>query len=119
MYDSRNDCNAIIESETNTLVLGCNYSVIPETVERIKLLAFTKPIGLTRSIITVSDKIKRSFLLHNYLEELNDEIRLEENAAYYGCPIDDVFDPLYDPLWYYHEEKRIITRQIARLEKEK
>lgn len=73
VYDSRNGCNAIIESETNTLVLGCNYSVIPETVERIKLLAFTKPIGLTRSIITVSDKIKRSFLLHNYLEELNEK----------------------------------------------
>ena len=42
VYDSRNDCNAIIETETNTLVYGCNKSVIPEGVESIGDIAFAQ-----------------------------------------------------------------------------
>ncbi|MBR4366804.1 MAG: leucine-rich repeat protein, partial [Bacteroidaceae bacterium] len=32
VYDSRNNCNAIIETATNKLVLGCGSTVIPEDV---------------------------------------------------------------------------------------
>ena len=32
IYDSRNDCNAIIETETNRLVLSCKTSAIPDCV---------------------------------------------------------------------------------------
>ncbi len=39
-YDSRNDCNAIIEKETNTLILGCNTTVIPNDVAIIGDFAF-------------------------------------------------------------------------------
>ena len=39
-YDSRNNCNAIIETETNTLVLGCDNSTIPQTVSIIGESAF-------------------------------------------------------------------------------
>ena len=39
-YDSRNDCNAIIETENNTLVVGCNQTVIPNSVTHIGLFAF-------------------------------------------------------------------------------
>ena len=31
-YDSRENCNAIIETESNTLIKGCNNSVIPNSV---------------------------------------------------------------------------------------
>ncbi len=34
-YDSRNNCNAIIETESNTLVIGCYRTVIPEGVKVI------------------------------------------------------------------------------------
>lgn len=34
-YDSRNDCNALIETATNTLVMGCENTVIPEGVKII------------------------------------------------------------------------------------
>ena len=34
-YDSRNDCNALIETATNTLVLGSENTVIPEGVKII------------------------------------------------------------------------------------
>lgn len=39
-YDSRNDCNAIIETATNTLVLGCRNTIIPDGVTRIGNRAF-------------------------------------------------------------------------------
>ena len=40
VYDSRNNCNAIIETSTNTLVSGCRNSVIPEGIRVIGYRAF-------------------------------------------------------------------------------
>lgn len=40
-YDSRNNCNAIIETATNTLIAGCKSTVIPHGVERIARNALT------------------------------------------------------------------------------
>lgn len=34
-YDSRNDCNAIIETSSNTLILGCKSTIIPNSVTSI------------------------------------------------------------------------------------
>lgn len=39
-YDSRSNCNAIIETATNKLVLGCKGTIIPNTVEEIGSGAF-------------------------------------------------------------------------------
>jgi hypothetical protein len=47
VYDSRNDCNAIIETATNTLIKGCNITVIPASVRRIEHDAFYACEGLT------------------------------------------------------------------------
>ena len=40
VYDSRNDCNGIIETETNKLVVGCNNTHIPDGVTCIGNNAF-------------------------------------------------------------------------------
>ena len=40
VYDSRNNCNAIIETATNTLITGCNNSVIPTGITSIADTAF-------------------------------------------------------------------------------
>ena len=40
VYDSRNNCNAIIETATNTLISGCSNTVIPSTVTAIGDYAF-------------------------------------------------------------------------------
>lgn len=40
IYDSRDNCNAIIETATNTLVVGCQNTVIPTTVTSIGQYAF-------------------------------------------------------------------------------
>ena len=39
-YDSRNDCNAIIETATNTLITGCKNTIIPNTVTSIGSCSF-------------------------------------------------------------------------------
>lgn len=40
-YDSRNDCNAIIETKSNTLITGCKNSVVPSSVTSIGKEAFS------------------------------------------------------------------------------
>lgn len=54
-YDSRNNCNAIIEKETNTLVRGYENTVIPNTVTSIGILAFDGCSGLTS--ITIPESV--------------------------------------------------------------
>ena len=54
-YDSRNDCNAVIETATNTLVAGCKNSVIPDNVVAIGKSAFWKCSGLTT--ITIPNSV--------------------------------------------------------------
>ena len=47
VYDSRNNCNAIIETETNTLVQGCKTTIILDSVTSIGDRAFYNCSGLT------------------------------------------------------------------------
>ena len=46
-YDSRNNCNAIIETSSNTLVHGCKNTIIPNSVTSIGSYAFFDCSGLT------------------------------------------------------------------------
>ena len=46
-YDSRNNCNAIIETASNTLIVGCENTIIPNTVTAIGNSAFDNFSGLT------------------------------------------------------------------------
>ncbi len=62
-YDSRNRCDAIIETGTNTLVSGCKYSDIPNTVTKIGNSAFegtgtslANSLTIPNSITYIGDK---------------------------------------------------------------
>ena len=46
-YDSREKCNAIIETRTNTLIAGCRTTKIPITIESIGATAFFECTTLT------------------------------------------------------------------------
>ena len=50
-YDSRDNCNAIIESKTDTLIYGINTSTIPKSVEIIGEQAFADCDNLTSIVI--------------------------------------------------------------------
>ena len=50
-YDSRNDCNAIIETESNTLIVGTASTTIPDSVTSIGDYAFRGCSSLTSIVI--------------------------------------------------------------------
>ena len=50
-YDSRDNCNAIIETKSNKLIYGCKKTVIPKSVTSIGARAFENCSGLTSIII--------------------------------------------------------------------
>ena len=65
-YDSRNNCNALIETSTNTLIAGCKTTVIPNSVTSIRDNAFSGCSGLTS--VTIPNSVRRI-----------------ENHAFYNC----------------------------------
>ena len=58
-YDSRNNCNAVIETQTNKLIIGCKNTVIPNTVVEIGRGAFygraTSQIIIPNSVTSIGE----------------------------------------------------------------
>ena len=57
VYDSRNNCNAVIETSINSLMIGCENTIIPNSVTTIGFVAFSSASGL-RSIVIPSSVTK-------------------------------------------------------------
>ena len=88
-YDSRDNCNSIIDTEINTLIVGCKNSVIPNSVTSIEDGAFRGCSGLTEltlpnSITSIGDF---AFSLCSGLTELTLPNSLTEigKSAFRGC----------------------------------
>ena len=57
-YDSRDNCNAIIETASNKLIAGCQNTIIPKTVTAIGSYAFSKcnnlsSVSIPKSITSI------------------------------------------------------------------
>lgn len=64
VYDSRNDCNAIIETATNTLIIGNNRSYIPSDITSIAAKAFIycsglREIAIPEGVTSIGDEAFR------------------------------------------------------------
>ena len=89
VYDSRNNCNAIVETETNTLIFGCWTTTIPNTITAIGAHAFfgnenLSSINLPESIVSIGEAA------FNGCEGLTSIIIPEtvttvEEHAFWGC----------------------------------
>ena len=66
IYDSRNNCNAVIKTDDGTLVVGCKNTIIPDGVKSIGEEAFFRCTGLVSVVIPSS-------------------VTTIERSAFYGC----------------------------------
>ena len=79
LYDSRNNCNAIIETEANRLLLGCSTTVIPDGVTEIGEIAFIDCNNLkTIQIPSSVEKIQASAFENTGLTSIN----IPQNVSY-------------------------------------
>ena len=89
VYDSRNGCNAIIETSTNKLLSGCKNTVIPNTVTSIGSNAFSGcsnlvAIEIPNSVVSIGDNAFN----HCYnLMEINipNSVISMGSGAFQGC----------------------------------
>ncbi len=89
-YDSRNNCNAIIESATNTLIFGCEKSFVPDGIEHIANFAFCgceglMSISMPESLKDIGEFAFDSCPLLSYVE-LNEGLEILGKQAFCSCP---------------------------------
>ena len=88
-YDSREDCNAIIETETDTLVFGCRSTIIPKSVTIIGDSAFAGCSRLTSIVIPNSvTKIGAndfSCCMDLATVEIPNSVTEIDDSTFYGC----------------------------------
>ena len=87
VYDSRNNCNAIIETETNTLISGCKNSVIPFGVTSIGEFAFRNctlaSITIPNSVTTIGESAFRNCTLASIT--IPNSVTTIEGYAFRNC----------------------------------
>ena len=88
-YDSRNNCNAIIDTSTNTLIVGCKNTTIPNSVTSIGSYAFGGCSGLTSVTIpnSVTSIGEGAFEVCSGLTSvfIPNSVTSIGNHAFYGC----------------------------------
>ena len=89
VYDSRENCNAIIKTATNTLISGCKNTIISNSVTSIGNYAFSGCSGLTsltipHSVTTIGDNAFYECLGLTRLT-IGNSVTSIGNMAFSGC----------------------------------
>lgn len=79
-FDSRNNCNAIIETATNKIVAGCQTTIIPTNVTGIGTMAFDLSRGSIFIPSTVTTIEERAFICKNVIIQVERTTPLEINT---------------------------------------
>ena len=89
IYDSRDNCNAIIETATNKLVMGCKETVIPASVSIIGNSAFASFDAITSFVvpegITEIEEGAFSYCFNLKSITLPESLEKLGNSAFYFC----------------------------------
>ena len=105
VYDSRDNCNAIIETAINTLIQGCTTTIIPNSVTCIGYGAFEYCNGLTSITIPSNvthigeyafcncDRLKTIFFQSQTSPRLEFMGAYGEPTAFQDCIFDTVYVP--------------------------
>ena len=110
VYDSREDCNCIIESQSNKIICGSSVAVIPKSVKSIGKYAFS---GMDiPAIYRIPDNVLRveesAFMDCNSLYQLvvpaNTELKYN---SFYGCT--RLTNVIYEPVNKYVKTKKNLT----------
>ena len=99
-YDSRDNCNAIIETATNELIAGCKNSVIPSDVYSIGINAFFGSSWLTSIVIPNSVKYIGGAAFQNCPNLISVTVEWEEPLELEEDPFDEekMNNTLYVPV---------------------
>lgn len=65
-YDSRNNCNAIINTDTDSLILVCKNTVIPSNIKEIGKYAFCNDIPFTNITLPETLETINEYAFFNY-----------------------------------------------------
>ena len=89
MYDSRENCNALIHTATNTLIRGCQNTTIPNSVTTIGKKAFhdchsLKSIIIPKSVTTIEENAFCNCFLLKYIA-FTDSIKTISWGAFDQC----------------------------------
>ena len=87
IYDSRNNCNAIILTQENQLILGCKNTIIPNGIRNIGAYAFYK-CGITEVLLPDSiERISMCAFDASRLKsiEIPEGTKYLERSAFEGC----------------------------------
>ena len=99
-YDSRENCNAVIETATNTLVVACDNTIIPDSVKRISEGSFSavsiKSLHIGPNIVHIDYNFAEIFGLESIIvseqnkyydsrEKCNAIIETASNTLLKGC----------------------------------
>ena len=88
-YDSRDNCKAVIETASNRLIVGCQNTIIPNSVTAIGDLAFSDCNGLTSIIIpnSVMTIGRNAFSCCTGLTSITigNSVTAIEDQAFWGC----------------------------------
>ena len=90
VYDSRDNCNAVITTATNELIIGCNNTIIPKTVTKLGSHALSYCSELTSIVIHagVTGIDLRAFWQCTSLTSviIPSTVKSIDDQAFSGCP---------------------------------
>ena len=89
VYDSRGDCNAVVVTETNQIIIGCKNTIIPEGINEIGMNTFSGCLDIEEIVIPASVNVigKYAFYGCKNLISINipEGVTIIEEGVFNGC----------------------------------